>query len=1001
MRDKRWYADILAHIRDKGIHPSNAFVTSGLRNMLADSYITFGATNGASGYGFRDNSGVMEWKNSGGAWAGFGGDIRFIDTNSFSIHTDAGKNWVATDIVDSIAIGMESQYTNNDGYGVISIGSRSLYSITANWNPSDVIAIGTDCGYGLQKIDSSILIGDEILYQTNAIASNPSANILIGHYILEHAPNYNGNYNVIIGYSACHTATMITGADNNVIIGSTIGNALTTAYSNVIIGMGTGNPLTSGSYNVMIGNYCANQAGSGITTGSWNTLLGNNAGIKLRGDSSYMVCIGTNSGPNTAGTYNNKLYIDDHNSDTPLIYADFATHTVTINGTLTSTGGGGGGLAHASLTQLDYASAGHTGFEPTITTLTMAKGGTAKALTASNGGIVYTDADSMEILIGTATAQKLLMSQANAAPIWSTPTYPNLGTLGKILIGDGTNIVLSTPKYPNASATAGKIIRSDGTDYAASTFTIPDTMAISTILYASAANVLSALATGNSGILVTSAGGVPSIATDIPTAVTIGSAYIYRASGTDVPVADGGTGLSTIADGSILVANTADVLTALTWHSAGTKMLVNTSGVLSMEAVTGSGAPVLANTPTLITPILGVATGTSIDLGGTTVYESRAITVDTGGVFNVNIGSAAGDDFTVDVDKFVVEGDTGRVGFGTVNPLTDFHFDFGVFGDQTLEIDDATTGYVEIVYRDAANKKWAIGYASDSYSVASLQNSFYFWQYRDKADTVVGRARFMINDAGNVGIDTLTASAKLAINGGVHVGGDSDPGDNNLLVDGQIQIRDSGIYIKSQADTFMDLVADGGVRIGDGVPTNYAKFAPDGELTLVGTARVKNILNLGLDGLASGGAAPAINRTGNFYGYEFDLNEDGYVRSFEMPYDWDSSVNPILKIHWYINEAYALQSGEVRWQVNYSPTAETGEAVDGATIALDTGDINIPATAKHLIESSITLTGIAVEDVIGIQIKRIALTAGNDPTADPVIVSLELEYTVNKLGEAL
>jgi hypothetical protein len=299
--------------------------------------------------------------------------------------------------------------------------------------------------------------------------------------------------------------------------------------------------------------------------------------------------------------------------------------------------------------------------------LTLAHGGTAKALTASNGGIVYSDADSLEILTATATAQKLLMSQANVAPIWSTPTYPNTATLGKILIGDGTNVVESTPKYPNASATAGKVIRSDGTDYVSSTSTFADTYGVSTILYASSANVVAGLTTGNSGLLVTSAGGVPSIATDIPTAVTVGGKYNYRAEGTDIPVADGGTGLSTIADGSILVANTADTLTALTWHSAGIKMLVNTSGVLSMEAVTGTGAPVLANTPTLITPVLGVATGTSVDLGGTTLYGSRAITVDTGGVLDIALGSASGDDFTVDTDKLVVEGDTGNVSVGRLH----------------------------------------------------------------------------------------------------------------------------------------------------------------------------------------------------------------------------------------------------------------------------------------------------------------------------------------------
>jgi len=37
-----------------------------------DKYINFNTTTGSLGYGFRDNSGAVEYKNSGGAWAGVG-----------------------------------------------------------------------------------------------------------------------------------------------------------------------------------------------------------------------------------------------------------------------------------------------------------------------------------------------------------------------------------------------------------------------------------------------------------------------------------------------------------------------------------------------------------------------------------------------------------------------------------------------------------------------------------------------------------------------------------------------------------------------------------------------------------------------------------------------------------------------------------------------------------------------------------------------------------------
>ena len=81
--------------------------------------------------------------------------------------------------------------------------------------------------------------------------------------------------------------------------------------------------------------------------------------------------------------------------------------------------------------------------------------------------------------------------------------------------------------------------------------------------------------------------------------------------------------------------------------------------------VLGGGDPV-----SLTGPILGKATATSIDIGGTVLYASRAITVDTGGVLNIATGSAAGDDFTINTDQFVVSGDTGNVGIGDLRVLS-------------------------------------------------------------------------------------------------------------------------------------------------------------------------------------------------------------------------------------------------------------------------------------------------------------------------------------------
>ena len=66
-------------------------------------------------------------------------------------------------------------------------------------------------------------------------------------------------------------------------------------------------------------------------------------------------------------------------------------------------------------------------------------GGTNKNMTAVNGGIVWTDADSMEVSAAGSSGQ-ILRSAGAAAPTWSTATYPaTAGTSGNTLVSDGTN----------------------------------------------------------------------------------------------------------------------------------------------------------------------------------------------------------------------------------------------------------------------------------------------------------------------------------------------------------------------------------------------------------------------------------------------------------------------------------------------------------------------------------------------------------------------------------
>lgn len=137
-----------------------------------------------------------------------------------------------------------------------------------------------------------------------------------------------------------------------------------------------------------------------------------------------------------------------------LTKADDTNVTLTLGGTPTTAL-----LTAASIT------AGWTG------QLSLTRGGTNASLTASNGGIAYSDASALAILAGTATAGQHLQSGASSAPSWTTATFPATATgTGTILRANGTNWVASTATYPNTSA-AGTILVSATADTVTATAT--------------------------------------------------------------------------------------------------------------------------------------------------------------------------------------------------------------------------------------------------------------------------------------------------------------------------------------------------------------------------------------------------------------------------------------------------------------------------------------------------------------------------------------------------
>ena len=129
----------------------------------------------------------------------------------------------------------------------------------------------------------------------------------------------NGNGNTMIEFPGTNTL-------GNTLLGSNAGLSLTTGTYNVFLGQGAGRDMQIGIGNTFIGR------GAGkLNTGVNNTFLGYDAGANnITGDQN--VFLGFKAGKFETGS--NKLYIDNSTTASPLIYGDFNTNLLRINGTL-------------------------------------------------------------------------------------------------------------------------------------------------------------------------------------------------------------------------------------------------------------------------------------------------------------------------------------------------------------------------------------------------------------------------------------------------------------------------------------------------------------------------------------------------------------------------------------------------------------------------------------------------------------------------------------------
>ena len=244
------------------------------------------------------------------------------------------------------------------------------------------------------------------------------------------------------------------------------------------------------------------------------------------------------------------------------------------------------------------------------------------------------------------------------------------------------------------------------------------------ILYASAADTLSKLGIGATGqLLKTSASGIPAWETDATTGDVTGPG---SATNNAIVRFDETTG-KLIQDSLVTIDDTGsiNIPTGQTYNINGT--------ALAYTDITGAAA-----------------SGANADI--TSMTALTQITRATGGAFDIAIGSAVGDDFTIDTNKLVVSGDTGDIGIGTATPSVKLH------------IHNTTAATYQYITTDDI-KDTGIFLGNDFDGTANYSGMVF-----DQSDDVLKifnsnsvSNHLVVDNTGSVGIGVVIPGAKLTI----------------------------------------------------------------------------------------------------------------------------------------------------------------------------------------------------------------------------------------------
>lgn len=225
---------------------------------------------------------------------------------------------------NNTSAGYQSMKNNQTGSKNVSLGYRSLYSNTL---ASNNVALGTNALYRNTIKSGIVAVGDSSLYNNGHTMNAPTQseeNTAVGSKTLFN--NDGGSKNTAMGFKTLFANT--TGHRNSGMGGLALNNN-STGFHNIAVGHRAGFHNTSGSQNTYLGT----NAGFENEEGNFNTFIGFEAGrLGSESNISGSVFIGNSAG--YFETESNKLYVANSTTTTPLLYGEFDTPLLQVNGSL-------------------------------------------------------------------------------------------------------------------------------------------------------------------------------------------------------------------------------------------------------------------------------------------------------------------------------------------------------------------------------------------------------------------------------------------------------------------------------------------------------------------------------------------------------------------------------------------------------------------------------------------------------------------------------------------